>query len=121
MITGTDPRTGRSVGGGAPEAGPVEAVAAAEAAAEALRTRPDAGEPGDFDDAALLDAVAAGLAEVGPSIVARVVPDPPIAGAALLGLDELGAPRAAHERARRELTDAVEAPAAAIAGSAGDG
>jgi len=72
-------------------------------------------------DGRLLDAVAAGLAEVGPSIVARVVPDPPIAGAALLGLDELGAPRAAHERARRELTDAVEAPAAAIAGSAGDG
>ena len=28
---------------------------------------------------------------VGPSIVARVVPDPPIVGAALLGLDELGA------------------------------
>jgi N-acetylglucosamine kinase-like BadF-type ATPase len=72
-------------------------------------------------DGPLLDAVAAGLAEVGPSLVARVVADPPIAGAALLGLDELGAPRAARERARRELAAAVDAPAVGVARSAGDG
>jgi NADP-dependent aldehyde dehydrogenase len=69
-LTGTDPRTGRGVGSGVPEAGPAEAVAAAEAAAEALRTRPDAGTPGGFDDAALLEAVAAGLEEVTADLVA---------------------------------------------------
>jgi NADP-dependent aldehyde dehydrogenase len=69
-LTGTDPRTGRSVGTGVPEAGPAEALAAAEAAAAALRARPDAGEPGGFDDAALLDAVAAGLEEVTRDLVA---------------------------------------------------
>jgi NADP-dependent aldehyde dehydrogenase len=69
LLTGTDPRTGRSVGSGVPEAGPAQALAAAEAAADALRTRPEAGEPGGFDDAALLDAVAAGLDEVTPDLV----------------------------------------------------
>jgi N-acetylglucosamine kinase-like BadF-type ATPase len=74
-------------------------------------------------DRPLLDAVAAGLAAVGPSIVARVVAEPPIVGAALLGLDELGAPPGAHARARAQLTEAVDAPSAAtaIAGSAHDG
>jgi hypothetical protein len=37
--------------------------------------------------------------------VPRIVPDPPIVGAALLGLDELGAPPEAHERARAELAE----------------
>jgi len=69
-LTGTDPRTGRSVGTGVPEAGPAEAAAAARAAAEALRTRPERGEPGGFDDAVLLEAVAAGLDEVTSDLVA---------------------------------------------------
>jgi hypothetical protein len=34
---------------------------------------------------------------------------PPIVGAALLGLDALGAPPSAHERARSELEEAVRA------------
>jgi hypothetical protein len=51
-----------------------------------------------------------GLREVGPRIVTRVVAEPPIVGAVLLGLDDLGAPAAARERAR-----------AALAAAAGDG
>jgi N-acetylglucosamine kinase-like BadF-type ATPase len=56
---------------------------------------------------ALLGAIEAGLREIGPAITARVVPEPPVIGAALLGLDDLGAGRAAHERLRRELRAAV--------------
>jgi acyl-CoA reductase-like NAD-dependent aldehyde dehydrogenase len=56
-LTGTDPRTGEPVGSGVPEAGPDEAVAAAAAAARAFAERAD----GAFDDAALLEAVAAAL------------------------------------------------------------
>src|SRR5881275_2385231 len=69
-LTGTDPRTGRSIGTGVPEAGPAQALAAAAAAGEAWRARPVQGEPGWFDDAALLDAVAAGLEEVTGDLVA---------------------------------------------------
>ncbi|HVN13589.1 MAG TPA: aldehyde dehydrogenase family protein [Kineosporiaceae bacterium] len=67
-LVGTDPRDGRPVGDGVPEAGPAQAAAAAEAAAEALRNRPPAGAPGGFDDAALLDAVAAGLEDAAPDL-----------------------------------------------------
>jgi N-acetylglucosamine kinase-like BadF-type ATPase len=55
----------------------------------------------------LLEAIGAGLADVGPAITARVVDDAPIVGAALLGLDDLGAAPEAHARLRRELRDAV--------------
>jgi N-acetylglucosamine kinase-like BadF-type ATPase len=48
-----------------------------------------------------------GLRAVGPRIVTRVVAEPPIVGAALLGLDDLGADAAAHARLRRELEEAT--------------
>jgi hypothetical protein len=37
----------------------------------------------------------------------RLVEAPPVVGAALLGLDELGAEASAKDRARRELAEAV--------------
>ena len=52
-------------------------------------------------------AIAEGLREVGPQITARVVPDLPIVGAALLGLDDLGGDPVAHARLRRELAVAA--------------
>ena len=52
-------------------------------------------------------AIAEGLREVGPQITARVVPELPIVGAALLGLDDLAADPAAHARLRRELAVAA--------------
>jgi N-acetylglucosamine kinase-like BadF-type ATPase len=58
--------------------------------------------------ARVLDAIAAGLAEVGPAIEVHPTSSAPVVGAALLGLDELGADAAAQARARAELTDAVE-------------
>jgi hypothetical protein len=42
---------------------------------------------------------------VGGAITVRVTSSPPIVGAALLGLDALGAGAAAQERVRRELAD----------------
>jgi N-acetylglucosamine kinase-like BadF-type ATPase len=48
-----------------------------------------------------------GLRAVGSRIVTRVVAEPPIVGAALLGLDDLGADAAAHARLRRELEEAT--------------
>ena len=56
-------------------------------------------------DARLLARIQAGL----PGVALRAAASPPIVGAALLGLDELGAPPEAYERARRELEAAVEA------------
>jgi N-acetylglucosamine kinase-like BadF-type ATPase len=56
----------------------------------------------------VLYAIAAGLAEVGPSIQVHATGSAPVVGAALLGLDELGAGPAAQARARAELADAVE-------------
>jgi hypothetical protein len=53
------------------------------------------------------------MAEVAPAASVRLVDSAPIVGAALLGLDELGAPPAARERARREL--------GAAAGESADG
>jgi N-acetylglucosamine kinase-like BadF-type ATPase len=44
--------------------------------------------------------IAGGLCAVGPRIAARVVTEPPIVGAALLGLDDLGADAAAQARLR---------------------
>ena len=57
----------------------------------------------------LESAIEAGLREVGHAITVRNTESPPIVGAALLGLDELGADAQAQERARRELDDAVAA------------
>jgi N-acetylglucosamine kinase-like BadF-type ATPase len=53
-------------------------------------------------------AIAAGLREVGRQIEVRNTESPPIVGAALLGLDELGAGPDAQARARSELMDAVD-------------
>jgi N-acetylglucosamine kinase-like BadF-type ATPase len=51
----------------------------------------------------LLNGVEAGLTALGVPHAVRVVDAPPVVGAALLGLDRLGAPEAARERVRREL------------------
>ena len=56
-------------------------------------------------DGRLAEAIDAGVRELGPRIRARVVREPPIVGAALLGLDELGAGADAHARAREQLTN----------------
>jgi N-acetylglucosamine kinase-like BadF-type ATPase len=50
--------------------------------------------------ALLMDAITSGLAERAPKAAPRVVTAPPILGAALLGLDRIGAPPAAQERLR---------------------
>jgi N-acetylglucosamine kinase-like BadF-type ATPase len=57
----------------------------------------------------LESAIETGLQEVGHAITVRNTESPPIVGAALLGLDELGADAQAQERARRELDEAVAA------------
>lgn len=56
----------------------------------------------------LLRTIAAALSEAGPQITVRPTRSPAIVGAALLGLDDLGASREAQERLRRELGGAVE-------------
>jgi N-acetylglucosamine kinase-like BadF-type ATPase len=53
----------------------------------------------------LEDAIADGLRLVGPRVEARVVAEPPIVGAALLGLDDLGADQEARARLRRTMSD----------------
>jgi N-acetylglucosamine kinase-like BadF-type ATPase len=58
-------------------------------------------------DGRLVEGIAAGLREVGSAITVRATMSPSIVGAALLGLDELGAPRAAQARVRDELGAAV--------------
>ena len=55
----------------------------------------------------LLKAIAAGLREVGPALTAHATDSPPIVGAALLGLDAVGADGAAQERLRAQLGEAV--------------
>jgi len=57
----------------------------------------------------LESAIETGLREVGDAVTVRNTESPPIVGAALLGLDELGAGAEAQERIRRELGAAVEA------------
>jgi N-acetylglucosamine kinase-like BadF-type ATPase len=70
----------------------------------------------------LLGRVGDELRAVGPAVTARVVPDAPIVGAALLGLDDVGAGPQARVRARRELQDAVAGiRGAATIGSVSDG
>ena len=58
-------------------------------------------------DARLMQAVHAGLCGAGSAITVRATASPPIVGAALLGLDDLGAGTAAQARARAELAAAV--------------
>ena len=60
-------------------------------------------------DGHLVDAIAAGLREVGPEITVRATDVPPILGTALLGLDDLRAGADAQARLRRELVAAVGA------------
>ena len=48
----------------------------------------------------LTDAIATGLAAGAPAAVMRIVDVPPVAGAALLGLDHVAAPASAHKRLR---------------------
>jgi len=59
------------------------------------------------DGAWLVDRIAERLAAVAPDASVRLVEAPPVVGAALLGLDELGAEASAKDRARRELAEAV--------------
>jgi N-acetylglucosamine kinase-like BadF-type ATPase len=54
-------------------------------------------------DGALVEAVAARVFEIAPSARVKSTKSPPIVGAALLGLDELGADPSARDRLRREL------------------
>jgi len=59
-------------------------------------------------DARLLGLIEDGLRRVSPAIVLRRNSQPPIVGAALLGLDDLGADAAAQARLRTELGEAVQ-------------
>jgi N-acetylglucosamine kinase-like BadF-type ATPase len=59
-------------------------------------------------DGAVHAAIAAGLREVSRSVTVRPTVSPPVVGAALLGLDELGADADAQKRLRLELAAAVE-------------
>lgn len=60
-----------------------------------------------FADGRLIDRIERGLRAVSPAIVLRRTNEPPIVGAALLGLDALGADAAAQRRLRAELSAAV--------------
>jgi N-acetylglucosamine kinase-like BadF-type ATPase len=59
-------------------------------------------------DGRIRDAIDAALGEVGPAITVRTAASPPIVGAALFALDEVGADHAAQARLRAELGAAVE-------------
>ena len=56
------------------------------------------------DDHAFFDRIGAGLREVAPAAEVRVLAAPPVAGAAMIGLDGLGASKAAQARVRHSLT-----------------
>jgi N-acetylglucosamine kinase-like BadF-type ATPase len=58
-------------------------------------------------NARLLKGIEAGLRAIGPGISARVNEAPPIVGAALLALDEIGAKAEAKRRLRQEIVEAV--------------
>jgi len=74
-------------------------------------------------DPRLLGAIEDGLQELGPGLTVRLAESPPVVGAALLGLDELGADGEASARLRSELgaaVDRLDTPAAAVLEAAGD-
>jgi len=56
------------------------------------------------EDAAFFERIRGGVAQVAPAATITVLSDPPVIGAAQLGLDRVGATRAAHVRARAALT-----------------
>ena len=58
-------------------------------------------------DPRLIESIRNGVREIAPRATVDVTRSPPIVGAALLGLDELTAGGAAHERMRRELGELV--------------
>jgi N-acetylglucosamine kinase-like BadF-type ATPase len=58
-------------------------------------------------DGRLLQAIEAGVREVGPAIEVHRSASPPIVGAALLALDAIGAPPEAHARAREGIGKAA--------------
>lgn len=58
----------------------------------------------DTRDAGFLERVRAGVASTAPAAVLRRLGAPPVVGAALLGLDALGVPPEAVDRARRALS-----------------
>jgi N-acetylglucosamine kinase-like BadF-type ATPase len=60
-------------------------------------------------DGPLVEAVASRVREVAPAAAVKSTSSPPIVGAALLGLDELGADATSRERLRRELGARVAA------------
>lgn len=88
-----------------------EIVALARAALERLELGPQpvevllGGGVIRSGDGRLLAAIEEGLREVGPSVRARLVASPPIVGAALRTLDEIGASLDAHKRLRHELDE----------------
>jgi N-acetylglucosamine kinase-like BadF-type ATPase len=69
----------------------------------------------------LVAAVQRGLEAVAPRAAIRLSPDPPIVGAALLALDDLGAAPGARARLRAELRAAVAAEEGARAATGEDG
>jgi len=72
-------------------------------------------------DARLIGAIESGLGDIAPAATVHVTSSPPIVGAALLGLDELGAAADVQARARRELGEAcrrIEGVGTASRGSA---
>jgi N-acetylglucosamine kinase-like BadF-type ATPase len=63
-------------------------------------------------DASVIEVIAAGIHEIAPAACVRTSASEPIVGAALLGLDELGADGQARARARAALDAATATPAA---------
>ena len=61
-----------------------------------------------FGPPELVDGVAEGVVAVAPRANVSVVSSPPVVGAALLALDQVGADDAAKARAREELDAAVD-------------
>ena len=59
--------------------------------------------------ARLIGAVESGIKELAPAARVRVTSSPPVVGAALLGLDELGAGESDKQRLRREFAEVFSA------------
>jgi len=55
-------------------------------------------------DARLVEQITTGICQVAPAAVIMQLEAPPVLGAALIGLDELGASEAARTRLRKSLT-----------------